>query len=559
MEPTPWFCYSTFSESYANLAYNAKHGTRHAGWYKPDLIAVSTNITSPQSHDRAVNPQGSFCVPDDYAPNLPSAYDTSSGTSFAAPAAAGAAVLASRRFHPTPGAATPALIKAMLIAGAASMRDGKDRARTPRYDNRMNNLRIGDRVIPKVSNGHVYEVEWVTPGGSGDPDGDPTNPQADPEPTWPTDGGTVSDGTNTQPLIWRDKGPEATIGAFPNSQQGFGRIALHDVLSDYPMRDYINETENLIVGQSWTREYVVHDADLPVRIALAWTDLPKMFAGDVSADPPLVNNLNLSVEVRSGGTCVGRYIGNALGATEESLYYQQQPCTTGTHDTLNNVEIARFFPTGARGDITFTVKVAFATGSGTQNFGLVVWNAYRSTTVTPPPPHRSLPRTRRARPKSRSPGLRQAARPTTRSSGASASLTLMSRSRKERRRVSPTQTAPPEPPTSTVCAQVTATGFSEWAIDPATTVPLTDPTLTSGLTTIKAVHLTQLRTAAGSLRAAAGLGSTAWTDAPLVAGVTTVAGRTCSNSAPQLRRHERCCNSPRSSTPMRPFHPALQL
>ena len=52
--------------------------------------------------------------------------------------------------------------------------------------------------------------------------------------------------------------------------------------------------------------------------------------------------------------------------------------------------------------------------------------------------------------------------------------------------------------------------------------PFTDPEIVSGVTPVRAVHFTELRTRIDGLRTAAGLGGFAWTDPVLTAGVTPV-------------------------------------
>ena len=52
--------------------------------------------------------------------------------------------------------------------------------------------------------------------------------------------------------------------------------------------------------------------------------------------------------------------------------------------------------------------------------------------------------------------------------------------------------------------------------------PFTDPEIVPGVTPVRAVHFTELRTRIDGLRTAAGLGGFAWTDAVLTAGVTPV-------------------------------------
>jgi hypothetical protein len=397
------------------------------------------------------------------------------------------------------------------------MRNGKDRAALRRWRLGISFFG-GDRVLPTVPNGHYYEVEAVGSAGYGS--------GRNPEPQWPMDGSAVADGFGTTTIVWRDKGLEAAglaIGAFPNGQQGFGRISLNDVLSDYPARVFVNESQTLAVGSSWSASFVVHDLVLPVRVALVWTDSPAMWSsGQTSPTAPLVNDLDLSVRVSQSGNCTGRYVGNDVGPTDESNYHQ--PCTGGVRDSRNNVEVARFFASPARGDTTFTVKVDFTAGTSTQNFALVVWNAYDSATVAPPP---AMPASFDAAGTSasqvaltwsaspgatsyelqRSLGPRDAyvtiATPTTTShndGGLAAAMTYLYRLRARN-----------------------PVGVSDWSVDPGTTVAFTDSVLTAGSTTVKAVHISQLRQAVAAIRFTAELPAFGWTDDPLVAGTDLIA------------------------------------
>jgi hypothetical protein len=509
VQPEPWLCQGSMAEDYQNLAIDAKHGTRFPGWYKPDLIAVSSSIASLVTNDAR---PGSFCSPSE--PSLPASYRASTGTSYAAPIGVASAALVSRRFSVDPAAATPALVKAMLIAGAKSMRGGKDRAALRRWTT-TEQFYVGDRILPTVPNGHYYEVETVGSAGYGTPHS--------PQPQWPTDGTTVTDGFDTFSIVWRDKGLESALAipSFPNGQQGFGHISLGDVLSDYPSRVFVNEPQALPVGSSWSADFLVHDLGLPVRVALVWTDSPAMFSGQSSSAPPLVNNLDLSVRVSESGNCVGRYVGNDVGPSDISNY--SQPCTGGLHDSRNNVEIARFFPSTARGDTSFTVKVDFAGGTGTQNFALVVWNAYDFSTITPPP---SNPGSFTATGVSAS----QVALTWTAAPGAT-SYDLQ-------------RSLGPHDPYVTIATPVVSsyndvgllaattylyrlrarngTGVSEWSVDPGTTVAFTDPVLTAGSRIVKAVHISELRQAVAAMRVAAELPGVTWTDAVLVAGTSRV-------------------------------------
>lgn len=515
VRPDQWLCRGTLADDYSNLAMNAKHGTAFAGWYKPDLIAVSSNIASTMATDAPTT--NAFCAGSSGEPALGPEYRAGSGTSFAAPVGAAAATLASRRFSSNPASATPALVKAMLVAGAKSMRNGIDRAWLRRW-NVSTTWLIGDQAIPTAPNGHYYEVESVGTAGRGD--------AISPEPAWPTNGGTINDGFGTTSIVWRDKGPESQglpISHFPNGQQGFGRIALDDVLSDYPMRVFVNETQTLSVGGSWSHEYVVHDLSLPVRIALVWTDQPAMWTtGATSPTPPLVNDLDLSVRVNQSGNCVGRYVGNDINSVDESIY--SQPCIGGVRDSKNNIEVARFFASSSRGDTTFTVKVDFPSGTSTQNFALVVWNAYDFATVTPPPPTPTLTAS----------GLSgsQVALSWSASAGATSYDIQRSVGLRDPYVTLATVSSPATSYTdSGRTANTTylyrirarnATGVSDWSIDPATTIAFTDPALVAGQTTVKAVHISQLREAVASIRVLAELPTTTWADDPLVIGSSLI-------------------------------------
>ena len=135
-----WSCHNSLSTDFRNIMENSKRSTRYNGrasdsnkWYiKPDLFApplVWPSISRPSSPRRRPSVAG------DAVPlGTGGLYIGGTGTSFAAPVAAGAAILASRRYaetakmngQPVPGAAKPSLVKAMLIAGAKSMYGGYD-------------------------------------------------------------------------------------------------------------------------------------------------------------------------------------------------------------------------------------------------------------------------------------------------------------------------------------------------------------------------------------------------------------------------------------------------
>jgi hypothetical protein len=136
----------TDANSYDNIEADSKHGTlvQSGGhswdtYAKPDLFAPVSQIVSARTGLLSPHAPSQYdCFgygsnPPDYDPD----YFISSGTSFAAPVGAGAALIASRIFAaslggvPNPAAASPALLKAMLIGAARSMRTGIDKATSP--------------------------------------------------------------------------------------------------------------------------------------------------------------------------------------------------------------------------------------------------------------------------------------------------------------------------------------------------------------------------------------------------------------------------------------------
>lgn len=513
-----WNCGGALATSYANIGSNSSLGTRHTGWYKPDLLAPATNVAVGESPDTIKTPED-YCRSGlaDPVPSLSDGYYASTGTSFAAPVAAGAALLASRYFakwlEPDggPASASPALLKAMLVAGARSMKGGFDRSRVKAW-RPGTYYAPGARVIPTNPNptgGRVYEAN--VPGCS-----------RGTEPIWA--GSTV---TETGPptscvgavVSWTDVGPEATIAAVPNGRQGFGRISLDEVLSSYPARDLRNGPE-LSALSEWTANYRVHDAGYPVNIALAWTDLPNPVSnGVVEHNPPLMNDLNLSVEI--GVPCTSRLTGNIINSATEMSSSDSTCAQTQAFDSLNNVEIARFTaPAGTR----FTVRVQRTQGLGGQDFGLVVFNAYEGE--NPP----------LGVPANLSATARMPTGVDVTWSAASGTGVVYDVQRSAGIRAPYVTIAPGITGTTwtdqfvsgdaaylyRVRARNSTPVASYSNVDIATTMVFDDDPIVPGTTVVRAAHVLQLRQAIGYLRAAAGLGSYGWSDAVIVPMVTTV-------------------------------------
>ena len=464
------------ASSYDNIDANSKHGTlvQSGGhswdtYAKPDLFAPASQIVSTRT--TLLTPQ----MPTPLAclgygtnsPNYDPDYFISSGTSFAAPVAAGAALIASRVYAaslggtPNPAAASPALLKAMLIGSARSMRAGFDKATSP------------------------------------------TSP----------------------------------IAARPNATQGFGRISLVDIVSQTPLRQYVDQAQARTFtasGQRWSATYPVSDPNQPVKVVLVWTDASAP-AGVGNVATLLQNDLDLSVNIGDSTNCRS-YAGNNLTAStqmttegEESVLYS---CGAGHPDTKNNTEMVVFFPAAA-GVTQFTVVVdARIIGASAipdlncqgqlnsdcldQDFALFIYNAGSPINLAAPT------------------DVTASATSTT-----SINVTWSPASGADRYEVSRRTNGGYSVLTSTAttsfvdtsAAPNTAYLYRVQALDPAgspgaysapdlaTTIVFTDDPIVSGATTIKAVHFDQLRQAVNAVRAAANLGAASFTD-PTLPGIT---------------------------------------
>jgi len=117
-------------------------------------------------------------------------------------------------------------------------------------------------------------------------------------------------------------------GPIPNDDEGWGRITLTNLIVTNLITapryyDYVDQTVLLTNSQVYTRHIFVQGTDQPLKITLAYTDVP----GFPGAQTALVNDLDLEV-VGPDGTL---YRGNQFGAGESVP-------NAPTPDTLNNVE-----------------------------------------------------------------------------------------------------------------------------------------------------------------------------------------------------------------------------
>jgi hypothetical protein len=117
-------------------------------------------------------------------------------------------------------------------------------------------------------------------------------------------------------------------GPIPNNDEGWGRITLTDlVVSNVTVApryyQYVDQSVLLTNGQTYEEHLFVQNSDQPLKVTLAYTDVP----GFPGAIPALVNDLDLEV-VGPDGTL---YKGNQFAAG------QSIPNAPGA-DSINNVE-----------------------------------------------------------------------------------------------------------------------------------------------------------------------------------------------------------------------------
>jgi subtilisin family serine protease len=117
-------------------------------------------------------------------------------------------------------------------------------------------------------------------------------------------------------------------GPVPNNDEGWGRINLANIVvtnvNTAPrFYQYVDQTVLLTNGQVYSQHIFVQASDQPLKITLAYTDVP----GFPGAIPALVNDLDLEVVGPDGSL----YRGNQFGAGESVP-------NAPTPDKLNNVE-----------------------------------------------------------------------------------------------------------------------------------------------------------------------------------------------------------------------------
>ncbi len=136
-------------------------------------------------------------------------------------------------------------------------------------------------------------------------------------------------------------------GPVPNNDEGWGRINLENLVvtnanSAPRFYQYLDQTVLLTNSQVYSQHIFVQGADQPLKVTLAYTDVP----GFPGAIPALVNDLDLEM-VAPDGTL---YRGNQFGAGDSAP-------NAPTPDKLNNVE-GVFLSQPAPGDYLIRVRAS---------------------------------------------------------------------------------------------------------------------------------------------------------------------------------------------------------
>jgi len=314
-----------------------------------------------------------------------------------------------------------------------------------------------------------------------------------------------------------DQRNSTTIGAVPNVQQGFGRVTLEKFFdSARAVFDQAGNRHFTTSGQTWRTRLTVHDSSQPVVVALVWTDA----AATALVSNPLVNDLDLTVYPNTS-TCTA-FAGNKIGSTDESTSYDCASLPTA--DSVNNVEVARFFVNCyTQFDVKVTAHAISQPGdpaysaNANQDFALFVLNADLVNSWNPIAPvltaHRDA-----SSPYTIDLSWMPPANFLVNQYGINRGTTLSNVADTNVRTTGTTYGDGRPSSIATFVYSVTAYSPANETItsntDYATTIQFTDVPAGSA-TAIKAVHLSELRQAVDTIRVAGGGSAFTWTDASL--------------------------------------------
>lgn len=339
---------------------SSSRGPAPGGRIKPDIVAPGTDVPAALSAA-------------DATPNAIAGtnHTYKSGTSMAAPHAAGACAVLTDWWRQRTGGKTPspAMLKALLINGAEDLAGGSNwRALSLTLIDPANGVyqATGVPFAPTaVSIAQILLTQVPNVGGLG-------NGQ------WHFDAPTnvltaqISLVGNPSPVGFHCL--DAPLANIPNNDQGWGRISLDNIAFQSPDSDrgprlFLDQRHAFTAnGQSHTWRVRAVNESQPMRATIVWTDAP----GAAGSSTPLVNDLDLVVTQTSSSSTTtwrGNNFNNGFSVPG------------GTPDSANNVECV--YIQSATGVYTVAVNaqtlVADARlptgGSPWQDYALVLENA----------------------------------------------------------------------------------------------------------------------------------------------------------------------------------------
>ncbi len=176
----------------------------------------------------------------------------------------------------------------------------------------------------------------------------------------------------------------------PNYEEGWGRVFLPTLLDPQVNVIYHDQDILLSTGDTYSMTVRVDDTSEPLKISLVWTDV----AGNPSADPVLVNDLNLRVVAPDGTVYYGNGFTNGWSAPNTAAgntnIGTDWDTNNDNYDDLNNVENV-FIDANDLQTGEYTIEVigynipqdaVSSTPSTDQDFALVCYNCIENTPPT---------------------------------------------------------------------------------------------------------------------------------------------------------------------------------
>ena len=137
-----------------------------------------------------------------------------------------------------------------------------------------------------------------------------------------------------------DMRPSPSASFAPNNDEGWGRVNALGLVGGSSQWEFLDQTVALTNGQTYERRLLIAGSAAPLRVTLAYTDVP----GLPAAIPALVNDLDLEVVAPDGTVYRGNQFDEGVSVA-----------TPSSGDTLNNVEGVRL-PVPAAGEYRVRVR-----------------------------------------------------------------------------------------------------------------------------------------------------------------------------------------------------------